>query len=547
MMKRVSEDIKWLWRASAGVRGYILVSSLAGVLHVGISMTFVWVCKKLVDSVTTGTETSLFPQIAIMIGCMLLQVAIPAFQQHFTSLADVTLRNRMRHQLFLKLMNARWNGKERFHTGDSLNRVMDDVRVISESITKSVPVVIGAVIQFAAAFLFLFILSPGLAWTIPCIMVVMILISKSHVLRIRKVNKDIRRKESDMQALMQESLQHRIVIHTLESTPYVSDSLSEHQEDLRTHVMDKTGYSIFARTFVRVGFSAGYAAAFLWGVFGILEGTVSFGMMTAFLQLVGQIQRPVMNMSSQLPSLINSLTSSDRLSELSEQSSDMTDEVCCLDGAVGIRFEGVDYSYPDSDSKAIRNFTFDFKPGLTYAVLGETGAGKSTLVRMMLGLLEPDRGRIELYNERTNVVASSQTRCNFIYVPQGNTLMSGTIRENLLLGNPSADDNAMYDALYIAAADFVRELPDGLDTMCGEYGSGLSEGQAQRIAVARALLRKGAVLLLDEPTSSLDVKTEETMLERISSHLLGRTLIMVTHRPASADLCSEVVELNFPA
>lgn len=547
MMKRMSEDIKWLWRASAGVRGYILVSSLAGVLHVGISMTFVWVCKKLVDSVTTGTETSLFPQIAIMIGCMLLQVVIPAFQQHFTSLADVTLRNRMRHQLFLKLMNARWNGKERFHTGDSLNRVMDDVRVISESITKSVPVVIGAVIQFAAAFLFLFILSPGLAWTIPCIMVVMILISKSHVLRIRKVNKDIRRKESDMQALMQESLQHRIVIHTLESTPYVSDSLSEHQEDLRTHVMDKTGYSIFARTFVRVGFSAGYAAAFLWGVFGILEGTVSFGMMTAFLQLVGQIQRPVMNMSSQLPSLINSLTSSDRLSELSEQSSDMTDEVCCLDGAVGIRFEGVDYSYPDSDSKAIRNFTFDFKPGLTYAVLGETGAGKSTLVRMMLGLLEPDRGRIELYNERTNVVASSQTRCNFIYVPQGNTLMSGTIRENLLLGNPSADDNAMYDALYIAAADFVRELPDGLDTMCGEYGSGLSEGQAQRIAVARALLRKGAVLLLDEPTSSLDVKTEETMLERISSHLLGRTLIMVTHRPASADLCSEVVELNFPA
>ena len=540
---RTRECIKWLWRASDGVRWRIMLNSLIGILYVASSLAFVWVCKGLVDLVTSGTSESLTFHIICMASCLLLQVVLTAVEQRVTNYSDIQLKNTLRHSLFKRLMESRWNGKENFHTGDTLNRVMEDVRVISESVTKSVPSVVVAVVQFAAAFLFLFSLAPGLAWAIPGIMVVALLISRSYISRMRKLTKDIRTVEGNMQAHMQESLQHRLVIHTLERTPYVSDTLAGQQEELRGQVMNKTGYSIFARALIQIGFSAGYAAAFLWGVYGIRSGAATFGMMTAFLQLVGQLQRPIMNLSRQISPLINSLTSAERLSEIEAQPLEDTGESCWLGDSVGVRFDGVDYSYPDGGRKIISGFTHDFIPGTTTALLGETGAGKSTLMRLMLGLLSPDRGDVVLYGS-ASVPASAATRCNIVYVPQGNTLMSGTIRENLLLGDPDASDEMLADALYLAAADFVADLPDGLDTLCGEKGSGLSEGQAQRICIARSLLRKGGLLLLDEPTSALDTETEELLLTRLTSNLGGRTMIIVTHRTATADLCNSKLKIS---
>lgn len=540
---RTRECIKWLWRASDGVRWRIMLNSLIGILYVASSLAFVWVCKGLVDLVTSGTSESLTFHIICMASCLLLQVVLTAVEQRVTNYSDIQLKNTLRHSLFKRLMESRWNGKENFHTGDTLNRVMEDVRVVSESVTKSVPSVVVAVVQFAAAFLFLFSLAPGLAWAIPGIMVVALLISRSYISRMRKLTKDIRTVEGNMQAHMQESLQHRLVIHTLERTPYVSDTLAGQQEELRGQVMNKTGYSIFARALIQIGFSAGYAAAFLWGVYGIRSGAATFGMMTAFLQLVGQLQRPIMNLSRQISPLINSLTSAERLSEIETQPLEETGESCWLGDSVGVRFDGVDYSYPDGGRKIISGFTHDFIPGTTTALLGETGAGKSTLMRLMLGLLSPDRGDVVLYGS-ASVPASAATRCNIVYVPQGNTLMSGTIRENLLLGDPDASDEMLADALYLAAADFVADLPDGLDTLCGEKGSGLSEGQAQRICIARSLLRKGGLLLLDEPTSALDTETEELLLTRLTSNLGGRTMIIVTHRTATADLCNSKLKIS---
>ena len=539
--------IKWLWQASHDVRKYVVFNALLGILHVGTSMTFVWVCKSIVDQVTSGAWDGMTFHICTMVGCMLLQVVLSALEQHTSNLSDIVLKNKLRHGLFTRLMESRWNGKENFHTGDTLNRVMEDVRVAAESITKAVPSVIIAIVQFIAAFTFLFILEPALAWVIPGIMIVALLISKGYISRMRRLTKDIRSTESSMQALMQESLQHRLVIHTMERTPYVSDTFAGQQIELRTKVMDKTEYTIFARCLIQTGFSAGYAAAFLWGVFGIKSGLATFGMMTAFLQLVGQLQRPIMNLSRQVSPLINSLTSAERLSEIESQPLEELGDPCQLGTEIGIRFDGVDYSYPDSGRKIIDGFTFDFKPGSTTALMGETGTGKSTLMRLMLGLLSPDNGSVLMYDSCQNVTVSAKTRCNIVYVPQGNTLMSGTIRENLLLGNPSANDDDLMKVLYIAAADFVSELPDGLDTLCGERGAGLSEGQAQRIAIARSLLRKGGVLLLDEPTSALDAETEKILLERLISELNDRTLIIVTHREATASLCkSQLILTRIP-
>ena len=538
------ECVKWMWKVSGGVRWQVALCTLLGFLHVAASLSFVWVCKKIVDLVTTDASASLLWYIISMVCCMLMQTIISAAESKVMSRAEIRMKNRLRHEIFSGLMGSRWDGKENFHSGDVLNRMMEDVRVVSEAVVKSLPAVITSGIQFLAAFIFLFILNPDLAWVIPGLMIVMLLLSRSYIRRMRKLNNEIRSSESNLQSLMQESLQYRVVIHTLERTSYITDSVADHQEGLQTQVMNKADYSIFARSMVQIGFAAGYASAFLWGVFGIKAGTATFGMMTAFLQLVGQVQRPIMNLSRQLPSLINSLTSSERLDEVASIPSESTGDSVQMSSGAGLRFNDVTYTYPDSDTPVLQSFTYDFKPGTSTALLGETGIGKSTMIRLILALLTPDKGTVELYDGQNTVSVSPQTRCNMIYVPQGNTLMSGTIRENLLLGDPSASDKQLMDALHIAVADFVMELPQGLDTICGEKGTGLSEGQAQRISIARSLLRKGGILLLDEPTASLDSQTEELFLKRLSERLDGRTLILVTHRQAAASLCTHTLNLS---
>lgn len=541
---RTRDSIKWLWRASSGVRRYVLLNSVLGTLHVFASLTFVVVCKRMIDVVTSGNAESLAVHISIMVGCMLLQTLLSAIEQRISSYSDIILKNRLRHSLFTKLMEGKWNGKENFHSGDTLNRVMEDVRVVTESITSSVPSVISATLQFCAAFIFLFSLAPGLAWTVPGILILVLIISRRYIRRMRSLTMNIRTTESRMQSLMQESLQHRLVIHTLERTPHVSGTLAGQQDDLRDQTMDKTGYNIYARVLIQIGFSAGYAAAFLWGVLGIRSGAVTFGMMTAFLQLVGQLQRPVMNISRQVSPMINSLTSAERLHEIESQPMEESGQPKYMKHPVGIRFEDISFAYAGGERMILENFTHDFRPGTTTALTGETGAGKSTMMRLMLAILSPDKGRVVMYDSEAEAEVSPQIRCNVVYVPQGNTLMSGTIRDNLLLGDPDASDAQLNDALYLAAADFVSELPEGLDTVCGEKGAGLSEGQAQRICIARSLLRKGGLMLLDEPTSALDSETEERLLGRLSSRLDGRTMIIVTHREATAALCDDIVRLD---
>ena len=540
---KTRECIKWLWKASRGVRSRVLACSITGGLHVAASLVFVWVSKRLIDAVTIGEGEPLTWYIVIMVGCMLMQTILSALETRMMNHADVILKNRLRHSMFSSLMESRWDGKESFHTGDSVNRMVEDVRVVGESVTKSVPAVLVSAVQFIAAFFFLFALNKDLAWVIPGLMLAMLLISRSYIRRMRKLTRDIRETESSMQSLMQESLQHRVVIHTLEKTPYVTDNLSGQQEGLRGQVMDRTDYSIFARSMVQIGFTAGYVAAFLWGVFGIRSGAATFGMMTAFLQLVGQIQRPVMILSRQFPPLINSLTSAERLSEACSLPSEEKGESVQLASGAGVRFEDVTFSYPDSEAPVLSGFSCEFTAGVSTALVGETGAGKSTMMRLMLALLSPQKGKVMMYSGDKETEVSPQTRCNIVYVPQGNTLMSGTIRENLLLGDPQASDDDLRRVLHVAAADFVEELPAGMDTMCGEKGSGLSEGQAQRICIARSLLRKGGILLLDEPTAALDPQTEEILLKRLFERAAGQTIIIVTHREAAVSMCKNTVRI----
>lgn len=541
---RVSEGMRWLWNTSQGYRCLILLDVLSGTLRIGVSLTFVWLCKYLIDIATHQKDGNIPVGLAAITGCIVLQLLLSSLVSRLYAHTEISLRNRLRQGLLEHILRSRWTGRATFHSGDMLNRMEEDVCTVTNLLAGSIPSVGITFFQLVGAALFLACLDLRLALVILLIMPLALLFSKLYMKRMRHLTREIRATDSRVQSHLQENLQHRTLISTLEYTSMVADTMSVLQSELKRLVMRRNSFSIFSGFMVQAGFAFGYVTAFTWGVYGLATGTVTFGMLTAFLQLVAQVQRPVVELSRQLPAFINALTSIERIDELTSMPLEEQGEPVVLKDKAGIRLNNVTFAYPDGKRKVIERFTHDFKPGSLTAVLGETGSGKSTLVRLVLALLQPDGGDIVLYDKSRSVAASPLTRGNFAYVPQGNTLVSGTLRDNLLLGNPEATDGQMYEALHTAAADFVRELPQGLETPCGEMGAGLSEGQAQRIAIARGLLRPGSIVLLDEPTSSLDPDTERILLERLSHAIQDKTFVIITHQEQTAGLCDTVIRMK---
>lgn len=544
MNMRIIDGIKWIWDASSGYRKPILLSMLCGMFRMAVSLAFVWLCKYVIDVATHQTAGSLSHGICLMVGCILLQLSLSAVSSRLYASTDVSLSNRMRSGLLTHLLKSRWNGRELFHSGDMLNRMEGDVSVVVRMMIGLFPSVGIVLSQLVGAAAFLLILDRRMAVVILLIMPVALVFSKLYMMKMRKITREIRETDSRVQSHMQENLQHRTLIAALERTPMILNTMGSLQLGLKRLVMQRNSYSVFSSVLVQAGFAFGYVVAFSWGVYGLNKGTVTFGMLTAFMQLVAQVQRPVVDLSKMVPSFINGLTSVERLNELYSLPLEEQGAPVQLAGPVGIRLEHVTFRYPGSEREVLHDFSHDFAPGSLTAVLGETGSGKSTLLRLLLALLQPAEGRILLYAGREERTASPLTRGNFIYVPQGNTLVSGSLRHNLQLGNPEATDEQMYAALHTAAADFVADLSEGLDTPCGEKGEGLSEGQAQRIAIARGLLRSGSIILLDEPTSALDAETTRLLLQRLTEKVGSKTLILITHQEQTARLCSHTVRLH---
>lgn len=541
--------LKWFFSAARPYRMRLALIMLCHILIAGCAVGFVYVSKKLVDvavAVLSGAETSdvILTWALTMVGIAILRLLLNVLRSYLQTTTEIKLKNRLRKRLFNILLHLQSDGGARHHSADVLNRMQEDVRVVSSAFALSLPNILGTSLQFIAAFVFLLILDLRLAVVIVVVVPLGMLIGKYITSRVRNLTLDIRKSDSQVQSHLQESIQHLSVLQSLEHIDASSAALDGLQGNLYGNELRRTRFSVISRGFMGLALQAGHVIAFIWGVTGISRGTITYGMMTAFLQLISQIQRPLVEMSSQLPALIHSTASIDRLIELESLPREEISEPQLLEGVVGVRLENVTFAYPDSKEPVLNGFSYDFVPGTRTAIVGPTGVGKSTLIRLLLSLLRPQKGRIEVYNGTISAEVSPSVRTNLVYVPQGNTLFSGTVRDNLLMGNPDASQQQIIEALHTAAADFVFDLPSGLDTQCFEAGAGLSEGQAQRIAIARALLRPGSILLLDEFSSALDAQTETTLMERLTSRLPDHTMIFITHREKIIEYCDSILRLS---
>ena len=324
-------------------------------------------------------------------------------------------------------------------------------------------------------------------------------------------------------------MEYNAVLRSLGSEQWVTDRLDSMQLRLRGNVIRRLKFTVLMRLILGCAFGLGYLLAFVWGGLQLRNGAITFGVMTSFLQLVGMIQHPILQLLNMVPTVIHTTASIDRLEELSVEK--ILPKKKTFFQQKTIRFTDVSFRYASGDREILSNFSHKFAAGTKTAIMGETGIGKTTLFRLILGFIEPTEGTVEVGGEPC-------------FVPQGNTLMSGTIRYNLQLAKPNASDKELQQALHTACADFVMDLPDGIDTELGERGGGLSEGQAQRIAIARGVLHPGSIMLLDEISSSLDEPTEQELYRRLFANHPDTTMIFITHRPTISSLCDEIITLS---
>lgn len=537
--------LRWLWHTSRHFRFQAALNGLTAVLSVGLDFAFIAATKMAIDTATGRSERPLHLAAAILIAIIVSQIAIGFARKWIAALLGVKAQNRMQHDIFSRLMQSQWTGLEKRHSGDTLNRLERDVRDVASVISETIPQTLGVMVRLVGAFIYLYSMDAMLACIVLIIVPLFALLSRIYVNRMRKLTRKIRQTDSRIQSILTESVQHRMVLLTLERTRTMAQKLGSAQHTLQTQVRHRTLYSSTSGTLLSAGFALGYLITFLWGVSRLQEGAISYGMMLAFIQLVGQIQSPFREMTRFVPVLISSLTAAERLIELEDTPREAEGTPVRFPSCAGIRLHDVSFAYDKRKRQIISHLSCTFPPGSVTAILGETGAGKTTLFRLILALLKPDEGRIEIFTSHDASPVSPLTRCNMVYVPQGNTLFSGTIRENLLLGNPNATEEEMLKALSMACADFVVQQPEGLDTLCGEQGTGMSEGQAQRIAIARALLHRGSILLLDEASSALDTDTEQRLIHNLmATHDGSQTIIFITHRPAIVEHSHNVLHLR---
>ena len=522
--------IAWLWHNSRGIRFNTVVRIVTGIGQVAFGLLMVWLSRRFIDeTIRTGSADDVLRMVLLLVLTVLGGVALRQVGYWLTTTAGVHQTNTLRLRFFSSLFRRQLYTEQELHAGDVTSRLVKDIETVSSVCTDTVPQIAITFIQLCGAFLLMRWFDARLAWALLLLTPMTIVFGKLISRRLRKMTLDIREDESRIQMQVQESMEHNAVLRSLDSEQWVTDRLDSMQQRLKGNVMRRMRFTVAMRIIMGCVFGFGYLLAFVWGGICLRNGTITFGVMTSFLQLVGMIQHPILQLLNMVPTVIHCTASIDRLEDLSVAG----EKEICVNSCSSVpnntvRFSDVSFRYANGDSEILQHFSYVFAPGTKTAIMGQTGIGKTTLFRLILGFIQPTSGRVEVGG-------------NICYVPQGNTLMSGTIRYNLQLAKPDASDDELRQVLHTACADFVFELEDGIDTELGERGCGLSEGQAQRIAIARGLLHGGDIFLLDEISSSLDEPTEKELYDRIFMSLPQKTMIFITHRATVRELCDDIL------
>lgn len=539
----------WLYNHVGRFKKTILLCLVLSVLAVAFSLLFVQITKIFMEAVERGENFSLLLLIVSLTTIKGCGIFCEEFKTYLREKQTTLMNNELSLKFFKDLFTGGVSYNERVHSGDSLCRLTTDVFSVSHCLIGTIPELLYAFVSLIATCIYLALIDPTLTLVILVIMSVNIMFGRSYAKKLLPISREIRIADSTAHQFMQEHLQHHELIVTMEKTEFIWNRLKELQTTVYKKIVAVTKLNVLTMSLVDGALNISYIVILVWGIYGIQNNAFTYAELVVFLQLAGQIQVPFMQFNHQYPMLISSMASVERLMEFENLPKEDTADSIRFSVPVGIEFSNVDFRYKEDSRWIYRDFNHNFAPGSVTAVVGETGAGKSTILRMFLATLIPNSGSITFYGDENGTLekyaASPRTRGNCVYVPQGNSLISGTIRYNLLLGKVDATEEEMREALYAAAADFViKDFPDGLDTKIGEGGLGISEGQAQRIAIARSFLRPGKVILMDEPTSALDAETEKMFLTRLTNQMYGKTIVIVTHKKEVCKYVSEVITIK---
>lgn len=537
----LKQHARWAWSISEGYRGRLLLYFVLELICIGLSLLFVYLSKKAVDVATSPGELPLKWLLIGIISSITLNVAIKGFSGRLLERIKLMLTLQLqRHMLDAQMLSV-WRLIKNWHTGDIQIRIQTDCEEVANTIASTVLSFVLTIIQLLASVGFLWYMDPMLALMILAISPLFVF-SKIYFRRMRKLSKEVKEEESNFSKVLQENLRFRLLIRAMGIFPKRRAKLTASQQQLFMLKMRQINFSTYTQGAMKVAMNAGYLVAFIWGVYRLQSGQITFGTMTAFLQLVARIQSPILALIGYIPGFVRFRVSADRLLELQEGEIEPQVEQQRLNGTEELRIRDLSFRY--EDKWVLQQLNLSLKVGEPTAIIGPSGKGKTTLIRLLLALLKAETGDITLVDSDGERSLEAKHRVNFAYIPQGNSLFSGTIRENLMLHVKEDSPLDIDKALWLACAEFVYDFPDGVDTLVGESGMGLSEGQAQRIAIARALMHDGDIWLFDEVTSALDRTTSDTLTHRLLEYGKHKICLFVTHDLNLADKCPHRIYLD---
>lgn len=533
-------EARWMYTYVRRFRMIILIHILLGVAGTAMGLLSSLAMRRLIDVVTGYQTGAVWSAAAYMAGMMLGSLFMQAIASRIAAVINIRVQNDIQAEVYDRMLHTDWQSLEKFRSGDLINRLNGDVSTVSGGVTSLLPGFVSGVVQFLGALIIILCYDPVMALIALIAAPVYVLSSRALIKRMREYNKHMKEVGSQAMSFHEDSFRNLTEIKSFGIMNGFTDRMHKMQNTYREALLDYNKFSVVTSLVMGVIGMLISAGCFGWGVYRLWTNAISFGTMTMFLQLTNMLRSSFSTLVGLVPSAISIATSAGRIMaviELPEEPGareriDTPDEC-------GVELRNVSFSY-DENEPVLHNVSLTVKPGEFAALVGASGEGKTTIVRLMLGLIRPDVGEAMLLTDKGKIPLSAATRAAFAYVPQGNTVLAGTIADNLRMVKPDATDEEISEALRLACADkFVSRLPKGIYSETGEGGRGFSEGQSQRIAVARALLQKAPILILDEVTSALDEETEMKLLMNIRNSGFVRTCLLISHRTAALGICEK--------